>query len=138
MRQSLAHIAAILIGITFAAIIAASIGHARDDGHYADSLLRDWFKGLHSDIGLCCSSSDGVTITDPDIDTQGDSYLVRVCATFQENRNDWGTCQDKVWMQVPPNALVREHNRFGPAVVWPYPNGKGDTRIRCFLPGSGV
>ena len=42
------------------------------------------------------------------------------------------------WIDVPPNAIVKEPNRYGPAVVWPYQDVDGKTKIRCFLPGAGV
>jgi hypothetical protein len=138
MKRCVSQIAVIITAIMLVGIISIVGALARDDGRYADSTLRDWFNGLVSGNGLCCSSADGVTITDPDIDTQDGTYLVRVCAMFQEKREDWATCKDKAWIKVPPDALVREHNKFGQAVVWPYPNGKGETRIRCFLPGGGV
>jgi hypothetical protein len=39
---------------------------------------------------------------------------------------------------VPDAAVVTEPNRFGPAVVWPYQDRDGTTRIRCFIPGAGT
>jgi hypothetical protein len=38
---------------------------------------------------------------------------------------------------VPDAAIVKEPNRFGPAVVWPYEQD-GQTQIRCFMPGAGT
>jgi hypothetical protein len=129
------HAIAITIGITFAGIIAVA---ARDDGRYADSPLRDWFNGLSSGIGLCCSFADGVTVEEPDWQTQGGLYLVRVCRKQPQPPETWTSCADKVWLPVPDRALVKEPNRYGPAVVWPELNADHQTRIRCFLPGSGV
>src|SRR5262249_31420745 len=42
------------------------------------------------------------------------------------------------WIVVPDAAVVTEPNRFGPAVVWPYNDRYGNTRIRCFIPGAGT
>jgi hypothetical protein len=42
------------------------------------------------------------------------------------------------WIDVPIEAVVTETNRFGPAVVWPYLDAEGTTKIRCFLPGAGA
>ena len=41
-----------------------------------------------------------------------------------------------VWYDVPDNAVVKEKNRFGRALVWAgYHYSRGVT-IRCFLPGT--
>jgi hypothetical protein len=42
------------------------------------------------------------------------------------------------WFVVPDDSVVTEPNRFGPAVVWPYIDRYGNTRIRCFIPGAGT
>jgi hypothetical protein len=39
---------------------------ARDDGHYTNSPLKQWFDGLASGEGLCCSFADGVSVEDVD------------------------------------------------------------------------
>jgi hypothetical protein len=98
---------------------------ARDDGRYANSPLKSWFDQLASGKGLCCSFADGFSIQDVDWDTAGPdgTYRVRIHGE---------------WINVPPNAVVTEPNRFGPAVVWPYMDGDGQTQIRCFLPGAGA
>jgi hypothetical protein len=130
-------------------IVALTFGHAHasayphfdlihDDGRFAGSPLRDWFNGLASQNGPCCSNADGISIQDPDIDTVEGRWEVHICAHFQEQREGWATCKEKAWLPVPDEALVKEPNRYGPAVVWPYPNGKDETQVRCFLPGSGV
>jgi len=99
--------------------------HARDDGRYADSPLKSWFDQLASGKGLCCSFADGVTVEDVDWDTGGPNgnYRVRL---------------DGKWIDVPEAALIKEPNKFGPAVVWPYRDVDGVTQIRCFLPGAGA
>ena len=107
--------------------------HGRDlDGHYAtqDPALHAWFDGLASGKGLCCSFADGVSIKDVDWDTNGPkdekgnaTYRVRVKGQ---------------WINVPPEAVVTEPNKFGRAVVWPYQDAEGVTQIRCFLVGAGA
>ncbi len=92
----------------------------RDDGRYANSPLKSWFDSLKSGVGLCCDFADGRRIDDVDWDTQDGKYRVRL---------------DGKWIVVPDNAVITDPNRFGPAVVWPYPEA-GETKIRCFMPGS--
>lgn len=117
-------VAALLVGlialILFLELLPAI---ARDDGRFADSPLKAWFDGLASGKGLCCSFADGVTIDDPDVDTQGGHYRVRL---------------DGHWIVVPDAALVTEPNKFGRAVVWPFTGADGSTQIRCFIPGTGA
>ena len=96
---------------------------AHDDGRYADSPLKAWFDQLASGKGLCCSFADGASVQDIDWDTKDGRYRVRL---------------DGEWIVVPDAAVVKEPNRFGPAVVWPYKDATGTTQIRCFIPGSGA
>jgi len=44
--------------------------HARDDGRFANSPLKEWFDRLASKNGLCCTFADGVSVQDVDWDTQ--------------------------------------------------------------------
>jgi hypothetical protein len=97
--------------------------YARDDGRFANSPLKEWFDRLASGNGLCCAFADGVSLQDVDWDTQEGHYRVRI-------RGEW--------LVVPDDAIVTEPNRFGPAVVWPYNDRYGNTRIRCFMPGAGT
>ena len=60
---------------------------------------------------------------DVDWDTQNGRYRVKLHGE---------------WIVVPDDAVVKEPNRFGPAVVWPYMDVNGATQIRCFMPGAGV
>ena len=96
---------------------------ARDDGRYKDQPLHDWFQGLASGKGLCCSFADGSAIQDVDWDVRDGHYLVRLHGE---------------WIVVPDAALVTDGNKFGPAVVWPYMDSEGAIQIRCFLPGGGT
>ena len=95
----------------------------RDDGRYANEPLHAWFDKLASKKGLCCSFADGFSIKDVNWDTQEGHYRVRLYGE---------------WVLVPDDAVVTEPNKFGPAVVWPYMDTDGQTRIRCFLPGAGA
>jgi len=97
--------------------------YARDDGRFANSPLKEWFDSLASRNGLCCAFADGVSVQDVDWDTQKGHYRVRIYGE---------------WLVVPDDAVVTEPNRFGPAVVWPYNDRYGNTRIRCFIPGAGT
>jgi hypothetical protein len=128
MRSIIAHpvaaiaIAAVTVVITVASTIPVG---ARDDGRYANSPLKSWFDQLASGRGLCCSFADGVTIEDVDWDTDNakGGYRVRLAG---------------IWINVPETALIKEPNKYGPAVVWPYRDIDGATQIRCFLPGAGT
>jgi hypothetical protein len=103
---------------------------ARDlDGRYAtqDPALHQWFDQLASGKGLCCSFVDGSKVEDVNWDTQrnvgGVHYRVRL---------------NGQWLDVPDAAVVKEPNKLGPAVVWPYTDPFGDVQIRCFIPGAGT
>jgi len=96
---------------------------ARDDGRYANSPLQAWFDHLASGNGLCCSFADGFSVQDVDWDTQDGKYRVRLYGE---------------WIIVLDNAVVTGPNKFGLAVVWPYMDTNGITRISCFLPGAGT
>lgn len=100
-------------------LLLGSPALARDDGRYAQSALKQWFDGLKSGKGLCCSDADGTALSDVDWKTQGGTYQVRI---------------DNEWIDVPEDAVITEPNRAGRTMVWPikYPNG---TVIRCFIAG---
>ncbi len=113
----------IIFWAAFLSLSIASLSFARDpDGKFENSPLKQWFDSLASRKGSCCSFADGVSIADVDWDTKGGNYRVRL---------------DGQWIEVPPEALVTVPNKFGPAVVWPYKDFKGNTLIRCFIPGAG-
>lgn len=118
------------LGVMAALLIGALVAHAHDDGRYAgmNPAMHAWFDSLASGKGPCCSFADGVSIRDVDWDTQADAhgdvhYRVRL---------------NERWIDVPPQAVVTEPNKLGPAVVWPYQDTDGTTQIRCFLPGAGA
>lgn len=105
----------------FVWLLLFAFAHA--GGQYPDGAMHTWFDTLMSGKGLCCSFADGRTVDDPDVSMDGDHYRVRV---------------DGNWIDVPDNAVVTPNggNKFGRAVVWPYIDSDGITRIRCFMPGA--
>lgn len=114
----------IIAGLVIAALLVGRVKHLRAadlDGRYANSPLKQWFDQIKSGKGLCCSFADGFSIKDADWDTDGSSYRVRL---------------DGEWIVVPDDAVVREPNRYGPAVVWPVKDQSGATTIRCFMAGA--
>lgn len=109
-------------------LLAASGALARDlDGRYANSPLHDWFMGLRSALGPCCSDADGHVVSDPDWESREGHYRVRI--------------MDE-WWDVPDNAVVVEPNRYGRTMVWPIYiydlEQKLKVKIRCFMPGAGM
>jgi hypothetical protein len=45
------------------------------------------------------------------------------------------------WIVVPDHAVISGPNKFGKAIVWFIGSWEGNdaiSRIRCFIPGSGV
>jgi hypothetical protein len=111
------------VAVVCITVFAPNHSHARDDGRFANSPLKEWFDRLASKNGLCCAFADGVSVQDVDWDTQEGHYRVRIHGE---------------WLVVPDDAVVTEPNRFGPAVVWPYNDRYGNTQIRCFIPGAGT
>lgn len=127
---------AVFILITCAAIvmlIASVLGaHAHDKTRPE---LNDWFSGLYSGEGNCCSSTDGTALADPDWQQQ-DKCLQH--STGEEKCTTHSTYRVRVegeWMDVPDKAIVHGANRYGPAIVWPLKGANGAT-IRCFMPGG--
>nr|WP_246801678.1 hypothetical protein [Bradyrhizobium genosp. L] len=103
-------------------LIAPTQGtRARDpDGRYANSPLKQWFDGLRSGKGPCCSDADGSAVSDVDWESKEGHYRVRL---------------DGNWIDVPDEAVITEPNRAGRTMVWPIHGYMGVT-IRCFMPGS--
>jgi hypothetical protein len=97
---------------------------ARDDGRYAGAPLHEWFDGLASGYGRCCSDADGTAVVDADWESHDGHYRVRI---------------DSNWYDVPDKAVIRDPNRDGRTIVWPsriWMDGKLAIFIRCFMPGS--
>ena len=112
--------------ITCAVLLTAlvsQLGHARDvDGRYAaqNPELHQWFEGLKSGKGPCCSDADGTAVSDVDWESANGHYKVRL---------------DNEWVEVPDEAVITEPNRIGRTMVWPI-RGYLGISIRCFMPGS--
>lgn len=106
-------------------LTTASPLFARDRGQFANSTpeMKAWFDALKSGRGPCCSDADGVVVSDGDWDTKDGRYRVRL---------------DGEWADVPDDAVVKEPNRAGRAMVWSMPFRAEDDAftIRCFMPGS--
>lgn len=96
---------------------------ARDNGRYADATLKPWFDSLKSGKGPCCSSADGVVLSDVDWETKGGHYRVRL---------------EGEWIEVPDDAVITEPNRAGRTMVWPYYGNGKLQMVRCFMPGSMI
>lgn len=60
--------------------LAASAGHARDRGLFANTNpdVKAWFDSLRSGKGPCCSDGDGSALSDSDWDSKDGHYRVRV------------------------------------------------------------
>jgi hypothetical protein len=114
------------LALTSAVLVAgfASLTtQARDlDGRYAaqNPELHQWFEGLRSGKGPCCSDADGSAVSDVDWETRGGHYRVRI---------------EGDWVDVPDEAVITEPNRIGRTMVWPI-HGYLGVSIRCFMPGS--
>lgn len=106
--------------------VFATAANARDpDGRYANSPLHEWFDGLKSGKGPCCSDADGTALSDVDWETtkDGKHYRVRI---------------EGEWYDVPDEAVLNEPNRAGRTMVWPiryWDGGKLTIVIRCFIVG---
>lgn len=88
-----------------------------------------WYRSLQSRSGVsCCDESEAIKIEEPgwrqvESDTDEPAYQVWL---------------EGEWVNVPAIAVVKQVNRVGFAIVWPYPDGSGKLAVRCFLPGTGV
>lgn len=115
----------VLVHLSCSPAIIHDLLRVRDDGRYAGSPLKEWFDGLHSGKGPCCSDADGSVLADVDWEVTSKGYRVRI--------------QDldgpMVWMDVPEDAVLNEPNRYGKTMVWPMYRD-GHVTIRCFIAGS--
>lgn len=111
----------ILLRYILALSLLASAAHARDpDGRHAASPLKEWFDGLASKKGPCCSDADGSVVQDADWEVKEGHYRVRL---------------NGEWHDVPDDAALTQPNLYGKTMVWPL-SGWGGLTIRCFIPGS--
>lgn len=100
-------------------LLLVSVAHARDDGRYAGSPLKQWFDSLRSQKGPCCSDADG----------EQTEYEMRDGAY-------WAPI-DGVMTRVPDSALITVPNKYGRAMKWLYYE-EGKKVFRCFIPGAGT
>ena len=131
-RRSVVRIAHRFRLICFIAVVAlvAVPALGRDvDGRYKDSPLREWFNHLASQKGPCCSFADGYFVEDADWRSQNGHYWVRVPKAAGS--------KDMIWVEVPDEALIKEPNKIGRTMVWPF-YGSETVSIRCFMPGSMI
>jgi hypothetical protein len=117
------------------AVLLVSTSVALAGGDWKNSPLHDWFEGLFSNRGMCCSFADGVAISDVDWGTEVLDKPITLADGTQE-RNVYWVIVDGQKLVVRPDAVVVEHNRYGRAVVWPFKNGAGQLDVRCFMPGT--
>ena len=113
-----------LAGIIISLAMLVVDSEARDRGQFAKSTpeMKQWFDGLKSEIGSCCSDADGTALSDVDWESKNGHYRVRL---------------NGQWIDVPDNALITVPNLIGRTMVWPMPQIEGDTiKIRCFMPGT--
>lgn len=88
---------------------------ARDDGRYASSPHKEWFKSQHNSLGeWCCDNSDGHLY-------YGD-YTI--------NQDGSVTVEGET---IPKEKVLRGPNPTGAAVWW-----KLGSRTYCFSVGSGA
>jgi hypothetical protein len=107
--------------LLFVLLLSMHVAWSRDlDGRYANSPNKQWFDGLKSGKGPCCSDADGTAITDADWESKDGHYRVRI---------------NGQWVDVPDEAVVKEPNRDGRTIVWPLQGLFGITVVRCFMPG---
>lgn len=108
--------------------LTAHFAHARDDGRYAASPLKQWFDGLRSGKGPCCSDADGSVLESDYWEVRNGHYRVRI-----PNKNVPG--DPMIWVDVPDDAVLGVPNLAGRTMVWPLYGATGAS-IRCFIPGS--
>jgi hypothetical protein len=60
---------------------------ARDDGRFANSLLKPWFNRLASGKGLCCSFADGFSVAQVDFTDALDSSKMTLILTARTKAN---------------------------------------------------
>jgi hypothetical protein len=112
----------------FSLLLAAALILVRDPtGKWAGDQLQPWFESLRNKNGLyCCAKADGHPLDDSEWDIKDNNYRVLVQGQ---------------WTVVPDDAVISDPNKFGKAIVWFRGDPWGatpNTRILCFLPGSGV
>ena len=109
------------IGVVIVLLVWDFAAHAHD---HSRPELNSWFESLKSGKGPCCSDADGTALSDADWEVRNGHYRVRIKGQ---------------WWDVPDEAVIKEPNRAGRTMVWPFYNwtlGKAlQIDIRCFIPG---
>jgi len=113
-------LALICMAITLWLLYSVNFVRAHD---HARPELNKWFDGLQSAKGPCCSTADGTALADVDWQSKDGHYEVRL---------------NETWIVVDDSAVIKEPNRDGRTIVWPFRTVYGETQIRCFMPGGGV
>jgi hypothetical protein len=114
---------AIVFAIIILMVVIANVPARGHDRHYAVTKQeKDWFNGLKSGKGPCCSDADGNVLKDNDWKTKDGKYSVLI---------------NNQWIDVPDQAVLKVPNLYGPTMVWLAFNfsGSGKVDIRCFIPG---
>src|ERR1700676_3184412 len=78
---------------------------ARDRGQYANQTpqMKEWFQGLKSGKGPCCSDADGSVVKDSDWEVDKDGhYRVFINGT---------------WTNLPDDAVLKQPNMYGRTMV---------------------
>jgi len=137
LRRWIILAAAALFALMLGAVFAHAHMHDRPD-------LNDFFAHLHDQSGgLCCDYTEGTTVDDPDWRTTEIDKCQPSRVYDAEKNPGFHVCVHLfgVWWKVPDRAIVKEPNRYGPAVVWPVWGGDGDNPhqtvwFRCFMLGA--
>jgi hypothetical protein len=115
-----------MAAITAVTLIALLVWHFAAHAHdHSRPELNSWFEGLKSGKGPCCSGADGTALSDADWEVRDGHYRVRI---------------QRQWWDVPEQAVIKEPNRAGRTMDWPFHDwtlGKPlRIDIRCFMPGA--
>ena len=111
-----------------ALLLAAAVILIRDPtGKWANEPLQPWFQSLQNKLGRnCCAEADGHPLDEGEWDIKDNKYRVFIQGE---------------WIVVPDHAVILGPNKLGKAIVWFIGSWEGNdpiSRIRCFIPGSGV
>lgn len=112
---------AFFFGLCFGLIAFYAHAHDRHAAPISKE-MKQWFDGLKSGRGPCCSDADGNVVKDADWRTKDGKYEV-----FVEGK----------WVEVPEDAVINQPNLYGQTMVWLMGAPFGGTSIRCFMVGAG-
>jgi hypothetical protein len=106
---------------------AYSHDHLRPD-------LKEWFKSLKSKSGVACCDDGDAEHAEATWDMARGGYKVFL-------KNPVHPKESGRWFDVPDDAVVKQPNLSGVAMVWWYPSyavdGTMTPVVRCFIPGAG-